>query len=155
MRIFIGSEQEGVHRGVLTMFIEGAVPAARIREELTKTPDVKQIYFGAGYLSEFDLESIKDLISLNKLITVETVVKLPIELKDSVSVMLPLFMSGERTLISSEVVDFYLDWENVQVKLDTGKIVLCCSIQEFLRNDFSGYREDVDVWTATGAANER
>jgi phosphohistidine phosphatase SixA len=49
--LFIGKEQEGYFKGTPTLFVRGEVPLDKVLAALTEH-EVKQLYLGAGFLSE-------------------------------------------------------------------------------------------------------
>ena len=74
MELWIGKEQEGKHLDMYTLFISGnEITFCDIKKVLKTHTAIKQIYFGAGHCSLFNVELIKKCCNFykNMIITVE------------------------------------------------------------------------------------
>ena len=65
MKLWLGKEKEGKYKGVYTLFVCGnEITFNEIHNTLNIHPAVKQIYFGAGRCSKFDIEIVKKCCKL-------------------------------------------------------------------------------------------
>lgn len=74
MKLWIGYEKEGMHKGIYTLFIgHSTIQIAKIKNVIKKEPKIKQLYFGAGKCSCINQAVVKQcLIEFPKmLITLE------------------------------------------------------------------------------------
>jgi len=74
MKLWIGKEREGKHLGMYTLFVCGdEINFCDIKKVINDHSTIRQIYFGAGVCSKFDVELIRKccIAFVNCIITVE------------------------------------------------------------------------------------
>jgi len=74
MKLWLGKEQEGKYIGVYTLFVCGKeITFNDIKKVINDHGAIRQIYFGAGICSEFDIDMISRCCRIysNKIISVE------------------------------------------------------------------------------------
>jgi len=83
--LFIGHEVEGPERGTVTLFVPSGSPAINpreIRSHLRENPDIRRVYFGAGYetgLNPAHCDVAVTLIRMNYRIVIEIIDVMEIE----------------------------------------------------------------------------
>lgn len=156
-KMFVGVEYEGPKAGRRTLFIQGDVDLDKIKSAIEANDDVEMLYFGAGRLSEVNLDTVDQFLRHSDLfITVESAT---LDLSARVANnrqfhhMLTLSMPGreidpariEVLLAAYKGFDRF-DRSRVIVKTDTGKGVVCATLLSCYVNDYSGYKNDVLLW---------
>jgi len=136
MKLWIGKEKEGKHIGMYTLFVCGnEITFIEIEKVLDEHLAIKQIYFGAGLCSAYNIEIVKKCCNVykNMIITVEIrlddLKKFSTYLlhKDNLHIIIT-FDDEHKRLI-------HLNPLNVQFKLQclkrTGRMIAMSSLENF------------------------
>lgn len=175
-RAFIGTEVEGPLKGLNTLFIQGPMDFKQVEKALERAQlpmygfgRIDHVYFGAGVLSQFNVQAVQKTIDLVKEVTVESTDFNLIECVGQhrrFNWMLTLMMAGVPTgaqhVLSNALV--YLEGnvrdQRIFMKTDTGRHVIVTElggrknkadlgdwlIENPTRvNTFETYTEDRDV----------
>jgi len=140
MKLWIGHEQEGKYMGVYTLFVSGnEITFNDIRKVLDLHPAIKQIYFGAGICSKYDIELINKCCKIynNLMITVETRIdnlkNFSIYLLKKKNLYLIITIDDE----NKKLVD--LDPKNVQFKIQClkkgARLIATACLEDFILVD--------------------
>ena len=163
-QMFYGIEYEGPLRGKQTLFVQGDIEIVTIKDAVRILNDrgqhVQHIYFGAGRLSQVNMDTVRAACynELAQYVTVET--------QHNIIHMLTAFPQLYH-MLSTNMLDFHgnqvagqaaatlamysdllnrnTNMDRVIVKLDTGLSVLCCPLSSFRLNWYQDYKGDVLV----------
>ena len=160
-QMFYGIEYEGPLRGNQTLFVQGDIEIATIEDAVRLLNDrgrhVQHIYFGAGRLSQVNMETVRAACysELAQYVTVETphniihmLTAFP-QLYHMLSTNMLDFHGNQVAGQAAATLAMYSDLFNcsttpdrVIVKLDTGLSVLCCPLSAFRLNWYQDYKGD-------------
>lgn len=130
-KLWIGKEKEGNLKDINTLFVGSKdVITKDIVDVLKKHTDIKQIYFGAGGLTEINQDVVKDIISQNKemIITLEmTADSIPLFDKKLLMKVYLMITINKDAFVNLK----HLDHEMYQVKLQSGnRFIGVCEIND-------------------------
>ncbi len=151
MKMWIGTEVEGIHKGLKTLFIASKFLSSLKIINAIEDYDVEQIYFGAGCCTAINYIALKECIKKynNKLIITAEVDNKFLELQD-ISVLKQINLIV--TINSKNFILFNkLNKNNIQIKIQTlPEKLITFNLKDGIETDCSNldgkkYKDDVII----------
>lgn len=136
MKLWVGKEQEGVHKGMKTLFVGSPEITYKQIENSMKEFKVVQIYFGAGICTKINYQVVNSV--LNKFRHTGLLVTLEIDINELSKIPRHILFDGIELIVTTTNKNYLLlkqinDYK-VQIKVQalTGeKVVALCDWKKF------------------------